>query len=1622
MESLLRGRRFVCRDWAFHKLLHCVDTRQTAKTGGVLILGGPGSGKSALCAEIIWPTTTQAAPSSNALPAFSSQHSEPEAARRSDSISSSTSTHSQPTTNSNNPSSPISEVPLPLDPRSSVSPLKQLNAKSAIRERKLELTSRLIAFHFCETHNEHSLSPQEFVRSIRRQLLDSPLIGQHYRELTASTEAQRKHFDVLFDGDVDRAFLQGVLEPLSQIAVGPPVPHEEGSSQDDTIVSEGTLQYRIERNLFILVDGLDESLLADAVPPPLAFDELLAVQSTPESLADARAATPPLPSPDGAGANDVFDKQQPPREGASGEAHEHNEMRTPSRTIVELIARTHAHFPKWLTAICTVRRASKWITRQFIGWRTITLDDLKKSHVKHDVQQYIITRLEEVESMRPLLYSREAIELLHQLQIKSGASLLYLETVLSGVGDGSISMREVRDIPGTLNGLFLWLSQRLFARKQQFALVRPVLDVLVASGRALTERDLFEALWARDRALDYLTFLSRLESLAKLLVLLAPPQRQPAPPPALLLFHHSFADWLLDVKLCTQKYLCNPHFGHAALAIAHSTTLHCLVSERSAGDSKPRPHCESATARDQSADGQLSSSGSMQLGGHSATDSNASDTAAGSSTATCIGIRNSDSPPQTQPEPQASPSSPAHQQPLTLALVESPAAGTSSVQPAADSGSAEGNATSQRSDRRGPQRLRHALINATLRELLVHLARAMTQSSLASAANSSYSYSTLSACNTLNARARPQSQSDAAAAAAASAWASAVAASGNVHVQLVPLDPLTKSLSIAPHALANDLSAGATAIAGRFLPAGPALNPAAPATASYHSATLNSAQLHHFLHQYASLSRNRPPTTAAAEAAAFVPPPQANANVNGENTGSSSNNNNAMPGPSLSNNLAYSLPALNRATRSQSATPDRQMLPVATQIGSQSPAAAAAAAAAAATCVLVPAPAPPPLSDAELREKLKPAPLTAEHLALWLLFLGVRRHHFNAEPESQPEPIKPEKCTKSAAPESTAAAAAAEVAILSDESQSPSAAPAATTRSPTPRTVLECVQRFLSVAKPSTAPGARLPYVHTSAEQAAARLRALSLPSASNNNNNKNVLALAADSSDAAGAGSAREAPRAGAEDQVDSTERAPPTDSVQPPPLPARESRLQTEHEEVVEEADLIGAGLQELPSPDVPVLVGERLAVQSQSQQQQKQSSRALGKEAPSHFTAGQLTALVCAASATGDLDALLQLFGNSLEPASLTPDCLLNRRVLEPNARDPAWNGATPLTLAARNGHVHIVEYLICELGPQNTAVAALLRTAADAVENAPHSPAANATGAEALEDADDKDPYENLAALRLPPEEVAAAGAAAAPQPYENLEADKQPGVENGTGTRSGTADSDGSKPAYENVAVVRRSDRVPTSEAGGSGGGPSSKRARRRSGRASSSRRSGAPVPLRVDECDAEGWNALRSAAWGGHTAAVQLLLERGAHVDACGPDRRSALRAAAWGGHEEIVRLLLLHRAAVDRADNEGRTPLIAAAYMGHLEIIELLVEAGADVNAVDSDGRSALSIACMCLAATEQHRHIVELLLEHGARVRRSALCSASYTHPVICGLFYSYSVYSGNRTSTPSSSFYSC
>lgn len=89
--SLLQGKRFYCREWVFHKIQHCLQEKTNSLSGvgstpsqqplpgggasipgaplpgsvksgnswGVLLVGGPGSGKTALCTELLWPTSAQ---------------------------------------------------------------------------------------------------------------------------------------------------------------------------------------------------------------------------------------------------------------------------------------------------------------------------------------------------------------------------------------------------------------------------------------------------------------------------------------------------------------------------------------------------------------------------------------------------------------------------------------------------------------------------------------------------------------------------------------------------------------------------------------------------------------------------------------------------------------------------------------------------------------------------------------------------------------------------------------------------------------------------------------------------------------------------------------------------------------------------------------------------------------------------------------------------------------------------------------------------------------------------------------------------------------------------------------------------------------------------------------------------------------------------------------------------------------------------------------------------------------------------------------------------------------------------------------------------------------------------
>ncbi|KAI9042818.1 uncharacterized protein KD926_004883 [Aspergillus affinis] len=100
------------------------------------------------------------------------------------------------------------------------------------------------------------------------------------------------------------------------------------------------------------------------------------------------------------------------------------------------------------------------------------------------------------------------------------------------------------------------------------------------------------------------------------------------------------------------------------------------------------------------------------------------------------------------------------------------------------------------------------------------------------------------------------------------------------------------------------------------------------------------------------------------------------------------------------------------------------------------------------------------------------------------------------------------------------------------------------------------------------------------------------------------------------------------------------------------------------------------------------------------------------------------------------------------------------------------------------------------------------------------------------------------------------------------------------------------------------------------------------------------------------------------------------------PPSFTLLHLAAYFGNVPWAKLLTSkHPRLISRKDNYGRMPLSWAVNQGHREMVELLLDHGARVNFKDRSMLTALHIA-----VTGQHRDVVSVLLEHGARLEATA------------------------------------
>lgn len=123
----------------------------------------------------------------------------------------------------------------------------------------------------------------------------------------------------------------------------------------------------------------------------------------------------------------------------------------------------------------------------------------------------------------------------------------------------------------------------------------------------------------------------------------------------------------------------------------------------------------------------------------------------------------------------------------------------------------------------------------------------------------------------------------------------------------------------------------------------------------------------------------------------------------------------------------------------------------------------------------------------------------------------------------------------------------------------------------------------------------------------------------------------------------------------------------------------------------------------------------------------------------------------------------------------------------------------------------------------------------------------------------------------------------------------------------------------------------------------------------------------------KGSMLLHVASFAGNTAAVELLLERGALVDALDCNRMTPLHLAAQEGHGEIAAMLLDADAQREPLDIHGLTPAHYAAMQDHHELLELFIDADAH-RCTMADGTTILH-----LAASRSQPETVALLIDQG-------------------------------------------
>jgi hypothetical protein len=229
----------------------------------------------------------------------------------------------------------------------------------------------------------------------------------------------------------------------------------------------------------------------------------------------------------------------------------------------------------------------------------IELSNLASIANLRDVQTYILKRINDEKCLKQKLngggdtvHRLNAIDNLNLLLIKANYSIMYVEKIFEMITSGLISSSDIANIPVTINGLYLYLIEKLLTdysnrtnrdsasgqNQSEISNGKPLIYAMfglcLLEMRPFTIEDMYKKLSTRFANLSFSVYKNLFDYVAPLLF------RRVKATDYFCFFHSSLVEWFSDVKFCTQKYLLDLSEAHFTLCCVHLACLKATGSYR----------------------------------------------------------------------------------------------------------------------------------------------------------------------------------------------------------------------------------------------------------------------------------------------------------------------------------------------------------------------------------------------------------------------------------------------------------------------------------------------------------------------------------------------------------------------------------------------------------------------------------------------------------------------------------------------------------------------------------------------------------------------------------------------------------------------------------------------------------------------------------------------------------------------------------------------------------------------------------------------------------------------------------------------------------------------------------